>query len=470
MYNNHKLLIVDDELDMLAGLKRLLGKNFEGLEISTAENARETLAHTAKTPVNVILLDIQMPEMSGLELLTRLNHQNHLVTAIVMTAYGSIDITVEAMKCGAYDFITKPFDKERLLLIIRKALERSQLLQENNNLKRKIGKRNALTSIIGESHPIQSLRKSIRTISPTNYTILVRGESGTGKELVAKAIHKLSGRSAKPMITINCPAIPEHLLESELFGYRRGAFTGAEKDFKGLFAEADCSSLCLDEIGDIPVNIQTKLLRVLQEHEVRPRGGSRLRKVDVRIIALTNRNLERKISDKSFRDDLFYRLNVVTLRTPALRDIREDISMLAAHFVSQTCLELEIEPRIMSAEAIEQLMNMEWPGNVRELQNVIRRAIMFCPDRTISAHHLQVAGTSSEHIEGMNKETINKDIQQYKDAKDKLNRVFEENYIRRLLGQTNGNVTQAARISGLSRSALQKIMRRSGIWSSTFQV
>lgn len=471
MYN-YSLLIVDDEHDMLAGLTRLLGKHFEGLEILTAESGEQALEIINRQSVDAALVDIQMPGMNGLDLLTMIERKNHLVTAIVMTAYGSIDVAVEAMKRGAYDFITKPFDKERLLLLIRKALERCRLLRENNTLKKKVGQRTALTSIIGNSHPIESLLESIRTIAPTNYTVLVRGESGTGKELVAKAVHELSGRSAKPLVTVNCPAIPEHLLESELFGHFKGSFTGADKDFKGLFAEADGGSICLDEIGDVPINIQMKLLRVLQENEIRPLGGRRPQQVDVRVIALTNQNLEQKISERAFREDLFYRLNVVTLRTPPLRDIREDIPLLAAHFVKQTCRELETQPKVLSADALERLTTMDWPGNVRELQNVIRRTIMFCPDQTVTAGHLKGIAENpqvSRPDQPMYENDSDAEIQHYKEAKERLNRVFEEMYIRRLLEKTEGNVTRAARMCGLTRAALQKIMRRSGIRSSSFR-
>ncbi|MCL7487210.1 MAG: sigma-54 dependent transcriptional regulator [Desulfobulbaceae bacterium] len=467
-----RLLIVDDEQDMLAGLTRLLGKNFDGLEIITAESGEKALQHLQQHRVDVALVDILMPGISGLELLTKLEQQNQLVTAVIMTAYGNIDVAVDAMKRGAYDFITKPFEKEKLLLVVRKALERSRLLRENENLKKRVNDRAAIASIIGNSPPVQSLLESIRTIAPTNYTLLVRGESGTGKELVAKAVHEQSGRSAKPLVVVNCPAIPEHLLESELFGHRKGAFTGADKDFKGLFAEADGGTICLDEIGDIPVNIQTKLLRVLQEQEIRPLGGSRSIQVDVRVIGLTNQNLEQKISEHSFRDDLFHRLNVVTLRTPSLRDIRNDIPLLAAHCVNQTCRELGVEPKIVSAGAMEKLMKMEWPGNVRELQNVIRRTILFCPDTTVRTRHLRISGseTGPGRLE-MEHHAMDPDgeIQLYKEAKEKLNRIFEEQYIRQLLSRTEGNVSQAARLSGLTRAALQKIMRRSGIRSGVFR-
>ncbi|GAB4334412.1 MAG: sigma-54 dependent transcriptional regulator [Desulfobulbaceae bacterium] len=471
--NDYRLLIVDDETDMREGLARLLARNFEGIEILTAESAEQALLVLAKDPVDVALLDIRMTGMSGLELLTHLEQQNHMITAIVMTAYGSIDVAVDAMRRGAYDFITKPFEKDRLLLVIRKALERSRLLRENDTLRKKVGGRHAISSFVGNSPPLQSLMEGIRTVAPTDYTVLVRGESGTGKELVARALHELSNRAAGPLVMVNCPAIPEHLLESELFGHKRGAFTGADKDFQGLFREADGGTICLDEIGDIPVPIQTKLLRVLQEGEIRPLGATGPLKVDVRVIALTNRNLEEKIRDNSFRDDLYYRLNVVTLRTPALRDMKEDVPLLAAHFASQACRELGLEPKIIGADALELLLKMDWPGNVRELQNVMRRSVMFCPEKTVRARHLHVP-VQEEGAFGKDDEaredTFGDDrLQLYKDAKERLNREFEEKYVRKLLAITEGNVTQAARMSGLTRAALQKIMRRSGISAQSFR-
>ena len=312
---------------------------------------------------------------------------------------------------------------------------------------------------------MQQLYHAIRTTARTDYTVLIRGESGTGKELTARAIHSLSKRRNRPLLMVNCPAIPEHLLESELFGHTRGAFTGADRDQKGLFVEADKSTLCLDEIGDVPVAVQTKLLRVLQEHEVKPVGSTRTRSVDVRIIASTNRDLEKKIRERSFREDLFYRLNVVTLHTPSLAEIREDIPLLVDHFTRKVCSELELPEKQFSLEAVEELVDREWPGNVRELQNVIRGAVLFCPHEIIDARYLR-RPEQERRVRGRHSP---REVEQYKVAKDKTINTFTVKYVTELLEKTGGNVSRAAEMSGLTRAALQKIMRRHNIVAQQYR-
>jgi len=292
------ILIIDDQADLLKGLKRMLGREFPGLSILTCVNTKEALDLVAGKSIDLVLLDIQMPEMNGFEMLDRLQRVDGCVTVIMMTGYGSIETAVDAIKAGAYDFITKPFDKAGLFRTVRKGLEHNLLIRENIHLRRRVRETESFADFVGESKPMQRLYHAIRTTARTDYTVLIRGESGTGKELTARAIHSLSKRRNKALLMVNCPAIPEHLLESELFGHTRGAFTGAQRDQKGLFVEADKSTLCLDEIGDVPVAVQTKLLRVLQEHEVKPVGSTKTRSVDVRIIASTNRELEKKILEK----------------------------------------------------------------------------------------------------------------------------------------------------------------------------
>ena len=307
----------------------------------------------------------------------------------MMTAYGSIEIAVEAMRLGAYDFITKPFAKEPLLRVVRQGLERNRLIRENRHLRLRVADTDGFAGLVGQSPPMRRLFEKIQAIAPTDYTVIIRGESGTGKELVARAIHALSKRQQRPLVAVSCPAIPEHLLESEFFGHRRGAFTGADRDHIGLFEEAHGSSLFLDEIGDIPVALQIKLLRVLQEQEFKPLGAGKTLKVDARILSSTNQDIEAKIQDRSFREDLYYRLNVVTLRTPALAEIREDIPLLVNHFSRLACSELSLAPKRFTAGALEELMRRPWPGNVRELQNLVRRVVMFSPESMIRAAELQ---------------------------------------------------------------------------------
>lgn len=457
-----RLLIVDDEADMLEGLRRVLSLDLDSIDIDTANRPGLALEMVRKEQVDVVLLDIRMPEMDGLETLERLLEIDRYLTVVMMTAYGSIETAVDAIKRGAYDFITKPFDKDALLRTLRKGFERNRLLRENMNLRRRVCDQAGLENLVGQSPRMRQLFETIQAIARSHYTVLIRGQSGTGKELVARALHSLSPRRQRPIVTVNCPAIPEHLLESELFGHKKGAFTGAESDQTGLFDEADGSSLLLDEIGDIPVAIQTKLLRALQEHEIKPLGVNRSHKVDVRIIASTNQDLEEKIRDRTFREDLFYRLNVVTLWTPSLYEIREDIPLLVNHFTRMACAELGIAPKRFSTRALEACMNRDWPGNIRELQNVVRRAVMFCPDAIVRPEDLDLLGQPSRSRPPVElSESQGGDaVEPYKDAKERLLHRFTLKYVSSLLEKTGGNVTRAAELSGLSRVALQKIMRR----------
>ena len=458
------ILIIDDQADLLKGLKRMLGREFPGVSIHTCVNTREALDLVVGKSIDLVLLDIQMPEMNGFEMLDRLQRVDDCITVIMMTGYGSIETAVDAIKAGAYDFITKPFDKAGLFRTVRKGLEHNLLIRENIHLRSRIRESESFADFVGESKPMQRLYHAIRTTARTDYTVLIRGESGTGKELTARAIHSLSKRRNKPLVMVNCPAIPEHLLESELFGHTRGAFTGAERDQNGLFVEADKSTLCLDEIGDVPVAVQTKLLRVLQEHEVKPVGSPKTRSVDVRIIASTNRELEKKIRERTFREDLFYRLNVVTLHTPSLAEIREDIPLLVDHFTRKVCTELDLPEKQFSLDAVDELTMRPWPGNVRELQNVIRGAVLFCPHEIIDARYLR--RPEREDRGGIASASV---VQQYKEAKDKTINSFTVKYVSELLRKTGGNVSRAAEMSGLTRAALQKIMRRHKIVAEEYR-
>jgi DNA-binding NtrC family response regulator len=457
-----RLLIVDDEPDLLRGLKRMLAIHFTELEILTTAKSFEALHLVQIEPIDVVLTDIRMPDLDGLELLQRLLKIDPWLTIIMMTAYGTIEIAVEAMKRGAYDFVTKPFDKDILMRTISKALERSSLLRENLSLQQRVGEKAALKNLVGQSPPMRQLRETIAAIARTPYTVLIRGESGTGKELVARAIHETSPRRNRPLVTVNCSAIPEHLWESELFGHKKGAFTGADTDHRGLFDEANGSSLFLDEIGDIPISIQTKLLRALQEREIKPLGAARPHVVDVRILAATNQNLEEKINKRSFREDLFYRLNVVTVRTPTLRDIQQDIPLLVNHFTQLACSEMNISLKRFSPKALEVLMARPWPGNVRELQNVVRRAVVFCPHSIIKPSDLELAQVSNGPTVQICFEASaqGEGLEPYKQAKERVVHHFTFRYVSHLLEKTGGNITKAAELSGLSRVALQKIKRR----------
>ncbi|EFI35220.1 two component, sigma54 specific, transcriptional regulator, Fis family [Desulfonatronospira thiodismutans ASO3-1] len=469
--SKQRLMIIDDEKDMLQGLSRILPQELENIQVETFSSALSGLESIKRQPVDVLLLDIRMPEMDGMEVLTAVKEIDPWITVVMITAYGSIETAVEAIKKGAYDFITKPFEIPDLVRVLNKALERSLLIRENMNLRKKVSEKEPFADFVGQSPPMRRLYDGIQALAGTDYTVLIRGESGTGKELVARALHELSPRSSRRMVTVNCPAIPEHLLESELFGHKKGAFTGAEQNHTGMFLEADKSTLLLDEIGDLPVSIQTKLLRVLQEREVRPLGSDKSRKVDVRILSCTNQDLEARIQDRSFREDLYYRLNVVTLRTPSLSEITEDIPLLADHFLRSVCNELGLPLKRFSVAAIQSMMHKSWPGNVRELQNFVRRVALFSPEEEIGAADIRVAQDSlyGSAESRQDQDSNGKAVKPYQQAKEELLENFTREYITRLLGQTEGNVTRASDIAGISRTALQKIMRRYEIRSEDYR-
>ncbi|WP_136806168.1 sigma-54-dependent transcriptional regulator [Desulfosediminicola flagellatus] len=469
--SRHRLLIVDDEPDMRNGLLRVLGKKFPAVEIVTAQDGEEALEYIHEHGADLALLDIQMPGMTGLELLKEMTSRDPWITVVMMTGFGTIATAVEAIKLGAYDFLTKPFDSDLLRRTIAKALERTRLLRENHELKQQVCDKHIKTEFVGESATMKRFQSYLNTVARSNYTTLVRGESGTGKELAARAIHSLSNRADKPLIMVNCPAIPEHLLESELFGHTRGAFTGASHEQKGLFAEADGGTICLDEVGDIPIGIQAKLLRVLQEQEIKPLGAPVTKKIDVRVIALTNLDLETMIAERLFREDLFYRLNVVTLTTPSLGEIIDDIPLLVDHLAKKVCCELDLPYKRFDQRALAALCHRNWPGNVRELQNVVRRSVMFCPGDVISIediHGIEPPNLSSSPGQ-QSIVLVGDELEPYKIAKEKIIDSFTVEYIHSILKKHNGNISQAAATSGLSRVALQKIIKRHDIDADAFR-
>jgi DNA-binding NtrC family response regulator len=467
-----RILIIDDEEDMLEGLRRTFNQHLPDVEVTTTSRPRQALRLVRQVPIDLVLLDIRMPEIDGFDLLESLRKEDPWLTVIMMTAYGSIEIAVEAMRRGAYDFITKPFSKEPLLQAVRKGLERNRLIRENRHLRLKVADINGFAGLVGQSPPMRRLFERIQAIAPTDYAVIIRGESGTGKELVARAIHALSKRQHRSLVAVSCPAIPEHLLESEFFGHRRGAFTGADRDHIGLFEEAHGSSLFLDEIGDIPVALQIKLLRALQEQEIKPLGGTKTLKVDARILSSTNQDIEAKIRDRSFREDLYYRLNVVTLKTPALAEIREDIPLLVNHFSRLACSELGLAPKRFTAGALEELMRRSWPGNVRELQNLVRRVVMFSPESIVRSEELRAlegVGGNAASVRPFLGAKSGEDIESYNQAKERLVKQFTFSYVSDLLEKTSGNVSRSAELSGLGRASLQKIMRRLGIKPDSYR-
>ncbi len=460
-----KILVVDDEPHMTRMLARLF-RQIPHAKIETALSGEEALAKIEKFSPLVVVSDIKMAGIDGITLLKKIREFDSTISVILITGYGTIEMAVEALKLGAYDFIQKPFDSDRILHIVERALERTTLLRENERLKRKV-----ITcawerlGIVGESPAIQRVLDMVERVAQSDVTVLIRGESGTGKELIARAIHVLSERRDKELVTVNCPAVPEHILESELFGYVKGAFTGATTDKKGLFQVADGSTIFLDEIGDIPPNIQTKLLRVLQEKEIRPLGSTKTIPVDVRVIASTNQDLEAKIKAGLFREDLYYRLNVVTIYVPPLRERREDILPLAMYFLEKYAEEYGREGLNFSSEALEYLLRHPWKGNVRELQNVVRRAVLLSKGEVITPEDLAELTDSPLRTDPF----IDYFEKPYAEAKKELLNSFSRRYVENLLFKTGGNVTQAARLAGLERQAFQRLMRQFGVRSEDFR-
>ncbi|MDP2849256.1 MAG: sigma-54 dependent transcriptional regulator [Humidesulfovibrio sp.] len=455
-----RILLVDDEPDFAQGLARLVATGFPEVEISLAHSGAEALPNIAAGGVGLMLTDLRMPGLDGQELLRQALEADPNLTVIMLTGHGSVETAVAALKAGAYDFLTKPVERSELFRAVAKGLERDRLLGENRNL-RELARRSELErTLVGQGPAMRRLKESMAAVAASDYTVLVRGESGTGKELVAASIHRLSSRATRPFVTVNCPAIPEHLLESELFGHVKGAFTGADKSRRGLFVSASEGSILLDEIGDIPMPVQTKLLRVLQEHEVRPVGSSDTVKVNVRILATTNQDLEGRIASGQFRQDLFYRLNVLTITTPPLRDRKDDIPLLAAHFLAQTCAEMRLPPKVLGPETVACLTERPWPGNVRELQNFIRRLAVFCPNPLVDMSHLrQAEGGLPGHA---NCSGQAEPLAPYKEAKAHVLEGFTKRYVEQVLEMSGGNISEAARISGIERVSLQKILRRMG--------
>lgn len=384
-----KILIIDDERAIRNTLKEIL--EFEGYTIDVAENGRAGLDRALAGSYDLIFTDIKMPELDGLEFLSHYRagmaeHNSEEAPVVVITGHGSVDTAVEALKGGAFDFIQKPLDLNRLLLTTKHALEHKSLVQETKVLRKKVGKRNQM---IGESPAIERVRAIIDKVAPTEARVLITGSNGTGKEVVAHLIYENSQRAKGPMVEVNCAAIPSELIESELFGHMKGSFTGAVKDRAGKFEQADGGTLFLDEIGDMSLSAQTKVLRALQENEITRVGSDKTIKVNVRVIAATNKDLKKEIEKGNFREDLYHRLNVIPIHVPDLKDRKEDIPLLVNHFIQQICAEQGWKAKSINDEAILALQQHHWPGNIRELRNVIERLIILSAD-TITAEDVNL--------------------------------------------------------------------------------
>lgn len=465
----HKILIVDDEQSVRYSFKKLF--NTSSFRIAEASNAEEAINAFNLNKPDLVILDIEMPGKDGIQVLKEMKEISPETPVIIITAYGTGDRVIKAMKYGAFEYIEKPFDIPRLKTVIDDALYSSKLVPTNaTDEPQKIPQRKMVDEeiLVGESASIKEVFKLIGKVAASDANILVVGESGTGKELVARAIHKYSERSSKPFIAINCAAIPDALLESELFGYEKGAFTGADRQKLGRFEEAQDGTLFLDEIGDMNLSLQSKLLRVLQEGTIERLGGSKVIKVNVRIVAATNRNLENDIANKSFREDLYYRLKVITISLPPLRMRKEDIPILVNHFLAKYSSITKKEALTIHPNAMKQLFEHNWPGNIRELENVIKRAIILAKSKVINPDFL---------FEGNEKPSSNFDFENprlfaylnpkmasshgdvYKMAIDE----FEKDLIVWALSKTNGNQVQAAKLLGVSRVMLHERIEKYGL-------
>jgi len=464
-----KVLIVDDERDMLLLLRKVLTKKC-GCAVKMAESGDEGLTIAEAWMPDVVLTDIKMPGMDGFGFLRRLVRFDPTLTTIIMTGYGTIEMAVQALKEGAYDFFEKPFDNDQIVHAVTRAMERTMLLRENLQLQYRLTEYRDDSGFVGKSKKLHQVLDLLQRLAPSRATVLIRGESGTGKELAARALHAMSERSQKKMVTVNCPALPEHILESELFGYRKGAFTGADRDKKGLFLQANESTILLDEIADIPVSIQTKLLRVLQEKEIQPLGQTTTYPVDVRILASTNQDLEAKIERGEFREDLFYRLNVMTVNMPSLAEMVTDIPLLAQHFLEMYSREHDRSDLEFASDALQCLMSRPWKGNVRELENTINRAVLLSDSNTLTSSDLiadePLVGNGEERF--MNNQSCFLHLP-YKQAKEEVLHSFASTYLKKALTASGGNVSAAARQCGMERQGFQRLMRRYGIRSSEFR-
>ncbi len=453
------ILIIDDEENMRHMLTALLTES--GYQVNSVSDGAKGLEQVCNDHYDFLFCDIRMPVMDGITFLKEAACRLKNTHVIMMSAYGSIDTAIEAMKQGAYDYISKPFQPDEILLTIQKALERERLQNENAQLKQRIKEiesASGFSRVIAKSTVMEAVLKLAAKVALFDTTVLITGDSGTGKELIARGIHYGGQREKKPLITINCGGIPETLLESEMFGYKKGAFTGADQNRSGLFEAADGGTIFLDEIGELPLSLQVKLLRVLQENEIRPVGDTRFKKIDVRVVAATSKNLAREVENGAFREDLYYRLNVIQIRLPALIERSEDIPILCRHFIDQFNGKLNRQIKGISPAAMALLLKYNWPGNVRELENIMERAVVLAEDDVLTPENLpgELSSEKQTSIEGI--------FQGYslKTGKE----IMENNLIRRALEATGGNRTHAAKLLEISHPSLLSKIKQYGIDSN----
>ena len=448
------VLVVDDD-DAHRGMLWMMLKSW-GYTVEEAADGDEAVEKVHAKAFDAVLTDVRMGKVNGIEAMKQILSYNPSLPVILMTAYSSVETAVDALRIGAYDYLIKPLDFDALKETLNKAIEHSRLGVENRELRRQFSEENASTEILGRSPAITSMLSMIRTVAPTEATVLITGESGTGKELVARALHAQSLRKDEPLVTVNCAALAETLLESELFGHEKGAFTGADKRREGRFKQADRGTLFLDEIGEMPIGVQAKLLRALQQGEIQRVGSDKSEHVDVRVIAATNRDLRKEVEERRFREDLYFRLNVISLEVPPLRQRKEDIPLLAAHFLSHYAERNHKNVKGFSAQCMDMLLHYDWPGNVRELLNAVERAVILCTGEYVTGPELPV------NIAKLAAEAMPKSSEVSSSLAGLPLEEVERRAIEETLRETGDNKSAAARKLGITRATLHKKLRKYG--------
>lgn len=453
------ILIVEDKDSMAKMLQETM--ETAGYHPLVARDGTEGIRKIRENKIDLVLTDLKLPEKDGMEVLKAAKEENPILPVIMMTAFGTVDVAVKAIKEGAFDFITKPFDTDHLLHLIKKAMETQRLVTENILLRDEVSSMRGMPTIIGKSEKILEVAKKIQKVASAKTTVFLLGESGTGKELFARALHSLSPRKDLPFVPINCAAIPKELLESELFGYEKGAFTGAEAKKPGKFELADKGTIFLDEIGEMALSLQAKIMRVIQEGEIERVGGVKTIPVDVRVIAATNKDIERAVSEGTFREDLYYRLNVFPLRIPPLRERTEDIPLLVDFFAKKYCAEMKTGRKEVSGQVLSLLMASPWKGNVRELENAIERAVILCDGVTITPEHISLSPVPlNSHLERLPILPMNGTLE---DTSRVALRLAESERIRKALHETKGNKSRAAELLDVSYKTLLTKIKEYGI-------
>jgi len=457
--SNVRILVVDDEMIVCESCKRILEE--EGYEVETALSGKEAFDKMKTAPFDIVITDLKMPGIDGMEVLKTFRKEYPDSITIMITGFSTVETAVEAMKLGAFDYIPKPFTPDEVSIVVKKAIEKKSLMAENIYLRQELQEKYGFHNIVGKSKKMQEIYRVIAKVAMTDSTVLIYGQSGTGKELIARAIHFNSPRREKQFVPVDCAVLSENLLESELFGHVRGSFTGAVTTKPGLFEVADGGTVFLDEVGNISLSIQAKLLRVLQEREFTPVGGTKVKKVDIRLIAATNKDLEKMIKEETFREDLYYRLNIVPISLPPLKERQEDIPILAAHFLKKCAEEMGKTIKGFTPEAMEKLMRHPWPGNVRELENVIERTVVMIDDEMVRMEHLilpsQPEKESLENHIPLTSEEL-KEIK--KQVREKAVEEIERAFVLNALERHQWNVTRASEEVGMLRPNFQALMRK----------